>query len=228
MPFSTPDETPGLPEGKVVSVNVGQVQTIDWLGQTITTGIWKFPVAGRVAARGCSLDGDAQADRRAHGGRDKAIYAYAHADIQWWVEQLGRPLEHGSFGENLTIEGVDVSHAVVGERWAIGSAVFEVSQPRIPCYKLGARLGDQNFPPRFAAAGLPGAYLRIVTEGEVEAGHAVRVVHRPAHGLTVADVSEIYHRAHDRAAEMLRAPELAAMWHQWAEKLARTTVKASA
>src|SRR5688572_2320652 len=106
-------ETEPLSVRRLVSVNVGQVRTIEWLGQTVTTGIWKTPVEGRVAARGVQLAGDAQADRRAHGGRDKAVYAYAYADSQWWADQLGRPVDLGGFGENLTIEGLDVSHAVV-------------------------------------------------------------------------------------------------------------------
>ncbi len=206
------------PFGRVVSVNVGQPRTLDWLGQSVTTSIWKFPVAGRVAAQGVNLAGDAQADRRAHGGTDKAVYSYAQEDADWWAWELGRPVEPGSFGENLTLAGVDVTGAVVGERWAIGTALFEVAQPRIPCFKLGARLGDPGFPPRFAAAGRPGAYLRILQAGEVGAGDTVAVVHRPAHGLTVGDVAHIYHEDHGRAADLLRVPELAPVLRGWAEK----------
>ena len=212
-----------LPLGRVVSVNVGQPRTLDWLGQSVTTSIWKFPVAGRVAAQGVNLAGDAQADRRAHGGPDKAVYSYAQEDADWWAWELGRPLEPGSFGENLTLAGVDVTGAVVGECWAIGAAVFEVAQPRIPCFKLGARLGDPGFPPRFAAADRPGAYLRIVEAGEVGAGDAVRLVHRPAHGLTVGEVAHIYHHDRRRAADLLAAPELAFVLRGWAEKQAGET-----
>ena len=103
------------PVGRVVSVNVGQPRTLDWLGESVTTSIWKFPVAGRVAARGVNLAGDAQADRHAHGGPDKAVYSYAQEDADWWAWDLGRPLAPGSFGENLTLSGVDVTGAVVGE-----------------------------------------------------------------------------------------------------------------
>lgn len=206
------------PVGRVVSVNVGQPRTLEWLGQQVTTSIWKFPVTGRVAVQGVNLAGDDQADRRAHGGRDKAVYSYAQEDADWWSWELGRPLEPGSFGENLTLAGVDVTGALVGERWAIGTALFEVCQPRIPCFKLGARLGDPGFPPRFAAAGRPGAYLRILEEGEVGAGDLVQVVHRPTHELTVGDVAHIYHRDHRRAGDLLRIPELSSVLRHWAEK----------
>src|SRR5690242_9734402 len=127
--------------GRVLSVNVGRPRTITWLGQTATTAIWKEPLAGRVAVRGVNLAGDTQADRQVHGGPDKAVYVYAAEDTGWWEGELGLPLVPGNFGENLTLAGVDVTGAVVGETWAIGTAVLQVAQPRIPCWKLGARLG---------------------------------------------------------------------------------------
>ncbi|HMA37358.1 MAG TPA: MOSC domain-containing protein, partial [Chloroflexia bacterium] len=170
---------------------------------------------------GVNLAGDDQADRTVHGGPDKAIYVYAADDTAWWEQTLGRALGPGAFGENLTLAGVRVTAAVIGERWAIGSTVLEVAQPRVPCWKLGARMGDPAFPPRFAAAGRPGAYLRIVEPGDVGAGDAVRVVHRPAHGLTVGDVARIYHQDRAEAAAFLRAPELAVGWQHWAENQLR-------
>lgn len=163
----------------VISVNVGLPRAIEWLGKRDTTAIWKAPVEGRVPVAGVNLAGDDQADRRFHGGPDKAAYAYAREDYDWWSRELDRPLHPGTFGENLTLEGVDVTAAVVGERWAIGSALLEVAQPRTPCWKIGARMNDPDFPVWFAAAGRPGAYLRIVAEGEVGAGDAVEVVERP-------------------------------------------------
>jgi MOSC domain-containing protein YiiM len=125
-----------------------------------------------------------------------------------------------SFGENLTIRGVDVTGAEVGERWRVGGTLLEVAQPRIPCFKLGIRMGSQRFPRQFAAAGRPGAYLRILAEGEVAAGDPVEVVHRPGHGLTVAEVSRIYHDDHADAARLLQVPELAGTWRRWAERFA--------
>jgi MOSC domain-containing protein YiiM len=206
--------------GVVESVNVGTPREVSWRGRTVTTAIWKDPVRGRVRVRGVNVDGDRQANLEVHGGVDKALYAYAAEDLEWWAGQLGREVPPGSFGENLTVRGVDVSGALVGERWRAGGTLLEVSQPRIPCFKLGIRMGSQRFPSHFAAAGRPGAYLRILAEGAVAAGDPVEVVHRPGHGLTVAEVSRIYHQDHAGAARLLQVPELSGSWKQWAERLA--------
>jgi MOSC domain-containing protein YiiM len=136
----------------VESVNVGTPRAVGWRGRTVTTAIWKAPVVGRVAVRGVNVDGDEQGDRKVHGGVDKALYAYAAEDYDWWAEQLGRGLGPGTFGDNLTTRGLEVSAAVVGERWRAGATLLEVAQPRIPCFKLGIRMGSQRFPRRFAAA----------------------------------------------------------------------------
>jgi MOSC domain-containing protein YiiM len=202
----------------VESVNVGTPRAVSWRGRTVTTAIWKAPVVGRVAVRGVNVDGDEQGDRKVHGGVDKALYAYAAEDYDWWAEQLGRGLGPGTFGDNLTTRGLEVSAAVVGERWRAGATLLEVAHPRIPCFKLGIRIGSQRFPRRFAAAGRPGAYLRILAEGEVAAGDPVEVVHRPGHGLTVTEVSRIYHGDHAGAARLLEVPELADGWKQWAAR----------
>lgn len=204
--------------GRLLSVNVGTPREIEWLGIRVQTSIWKAPVEGRVSVRGVNVAGDDQADRIAHGGWDKAVYAYAREDEEWWEAELGRPIDLGGFGENLTTEGVDVNGAVIGERWSIGTVLLEVSQPRVPCSKLGARMGDPSFPPRFAAAGRPGAYLRILREGELAAGDEIRVVDRPGHGFTVGDVAAIYHRDRVRAPALLEVPELASGWRTWALK----------
>ena len=201
---------------RVISVNVGAVRSVEHRGRTVTTGIFKEPVAGRVTARGVNVDGDDQADRVNHGGPDQALYAYAGEDIEWWSEQLGRPLESGTFGENLTTRGLDVTDAVVGERWRIGNAVFEVSAPRIPCFKLGIRMGDGRFPQRFARAGRPGAYLRIIQPGDIGAGDEIRVEDEPTHDVTVGLVARAYHDDHSLAEQLLAAPELGAGWRQWA------------
>jgi MOSC domain-containing protein YiiM len=175
---------------RLLSVNAGRPAQIGLRrGRPVLSSIGKAPVEGRVAVRGVNVEGDDQADRRVHGGPDKAVYAYAAEDIAWWAEQLGRPLGPGAFGENLTVEGVDVTGAVVGERWDVGSVELEVCQPRLPCFKLALRHGDPQMVRRFAKAGRPGAYLRIVREGEIGAGDAVAVRDRPDHGVTVALVS---------------------------------------
>jgi MOSC domain-containing protein YiiM len=203
----------------VLSVNVGTPREIEWLGQTVRTAIWKVPMEGRLAVRGVNVAGDEQADLENHGGVDQALYCYAWEDTTWWESQLGKPLEYGNFGENLTLQGVDITGALIGERWAIGTAVFEVSQPRVPCFKLGARMGDPHFPPRFAKAGRPGAYLRILQEGEVGADDPVEILHHPTHGVTVGDVHHVYHHAHDRAELLLQVPELSPGWQAWARKV---------
>jgi MOSC domain-containing protein YiiM len=208
--------------GVVESVNVGTPREIRWRGQTVRTAIWKDPVPGRVRVRGTGVDGDEQGNPEVHGGVDKALYAYAAEDYEWWATELGRRPAPGTFGENLTVRGVDVSGALVGERWRVGGTLLEVSQPRTPCFKLGIRMGSQRFPRRFAAAGRPGAYLRILEEGEVAAGDPVEVAHRPGHGLTVAEVSRIYHEDHAAADRLLQVPELADIWKQWAERFATT------
>jgi MOSC domain-containing protein YiiM len=186
----------------------------------VRTAIWKDPVAGRVKVSGHKVEGDEQGNPEVHGGPDKAVYAYAAEDYAWWGAELGLELGPGTFGENLTLRGIDVSNALVGERWRVGGALLEVAQPRTPCFKLGIRMGSQRFPARFAAAGRPGAYLRILAEGEVGAGDPAEVVHRPGHDLSVAEVSRIYHDDHAGAGRLLQVPELAGTWRSWAEKFA--------
>jgi MOSC domain-containing protein YiiM len=212
--MSTSRDTISTPH--VLSVNVAQPRTVVWQGREVTSAIWKAPVAGSVDVRGVNLDGDDQADRHAHGGPDKAVYAYAQSDYTFWREQFGVAVEPGLFGENLTIAALDVSHALVGERWQIGSVLLEVSQPRIPCYKLGMRLQDRHFPPRFAAAERPGAYLRIVREGTLQAGDAVAVVHRPDHEVSVAYIARAYHTDRSLLPRLLEIDALSASWRDWA------------
>jgi MOSC domain-containing protein YiiM len=172
------------------------------------SSIFKVPVEGPIRVEGVNLGGDQQADRRVHGGPEKAVYGYAREDADWWQDVLGIDIANGMFGENLTIEGLDVSGAVIGERWRIGSAELEVCQPRLPCSKLGIRFGDPKMVKRFAQASRPGAYLRIFAEGELAAGDELEVTHRPEHGVTVALVSDAVLKDRSLAARVLTAPEL--------------------
>ncbi len=174
--------------GRVLSVNVGRPRPVERMGQLRATAIRKQQVDGQVAVRGVNVDGDEQADRRVHGGPDQAVYAYAREDYAWFERELGQSLEPGTFGENLTLEGIDVSGARVGERWTVGSVVLEVTRPRLPCWKLGDRMRDQRFVARFADAERFGAYLRIVREGELASGDSVRVDRAGADEQTVRDV----------------------------------------
>jgi MOSC domain-containing protein YiiM len=153
----------------------------------------------------------------AHGGPDKAVYAYAVEDARWWEQEIGRSLAYGEFGENLTTEGIEVNDALVGERWEIGTLVLEVSEPRIPCWRLGVRMNDKMFPRRFTEALRPGAYLRIVVEGDVGAGDETRVVERPDHDLTIRDVFRIYTRDRDEVERLLAIPRMSESWRRWAD-----------
>lgn len=202
---------------RVLSVQVGGPQEYEWLGRRLTSSIVKHPVDGPVRARGVNLDGDDQADRAQHGGADKAVYAYAREDEQWWEDQLGRPLLPGGFGENLTTVGLDLARAVIGERWRVGTAVLQVSEPRTPCWKLGMAMGDKRFPRRFAAARRTGVLLRIATEGVLRAGDAIDVLDRPAHGVTADAVNRVYYGDDRDLAPLYAAPELAAHWREWAD-----------
>jgi MOSC domain-containing protein YiiM len=205
--------------GAVLSVNLADVRTIEHRGKPVRTGIWKLPADGRVAAGPLGLDGDVQADRSVHGGVDMAIYAYAREELDWWEGEVDRSLENGTFGENLTTTDVDVSGALVGERWQIGETLCEVCAPRIPCWKLGVRMGDPRFLKRFARALRPGAYLRVVERGTVAAGDPIEVVARPDHDVSVRLVAEAM--LHDRslAPRLLAAPALAADVREWAQSV---------
>ncbi len=201
---------------RVVAVNVGAIRHVEWRGRDVTTGIWKLPVDGRVALRGVNFAGDDQADRTVHGGPDKAVYAYAREDYDYWHD-AGMDVEPAMFGENLTTEGIDLSSSIVGERWAVGSTVLEVAQPRLPCYKLGIRVGDDTFLKRFLAAHRTGAYLRVIEEGDVGTGDEIEVVLRPGHGITIRDMVRALKDS--RLAESLRVvPGLPAFWQEVAEE----------
>jgi MOSC domain-containing protein YiiM len=201
---------------RVISVNVGGARNVEWRGEVVRTAIWKRPVTGRVALRGVNFDGDDQADRTVHGGPDKAVYAYAREDYDFWRDHHGIDTSAGLFGENLTLEGLDLSSVLAGERWSVGSMELEVSQPRLPCYKLGIRMADPRFPKRFQAVGRMGAYLRIVREGDVGAGDAVEVVSRPEHGVSLADFV-LALRDRSKAEALVQVARLPAFWKHVAE-----------
>jgi MOSC domain-containing protein YiiM len=206
--------------GRLVSVNLAEPREIPYRGRTVRTGIWKLPAAGRVHAGAEGLEGDAVVDRRYHGGIDKAVYAYSTEDYAWWSEQLGEQLEPGRFGENLTTEGIDLLDARVGDRWRVGDALLEVSEPRIPCFKLGVRMGNLGFVKRFAKGLRLGAYLRVLDPGELGTGDEIVPIGRPKHDVTVQLVGRA--RLEDRglAEQVLTAPEISDEWRRWAERAA--------
>jgi MOSC domain-containing protein YiiM len=207
--------------GRIEAVNVGEPRPVEVNGHTVWTAIWKSPVEGRLTLRGVNLAGDDQADRTVHGGPDKAVYAYAIEDIDWWEAQINGTLGPGVFGENLTVRGLPVSEAVIGERWTVGTTLLEVAQPRLPCFKLGLRMDDPRFVKRFAAANRPGAYLRIVREGDIGRGDQIDVVSRPAHGVTSALVSRAILGEPELLAAALQAAELPAGLRAWMRKRVR-------
>jgi MOSC domain-containing protein YiiM len=175
---------------RVVSVNVGRPAPLVTGKRVVQSAIGKTPVEGPVAVRGVNLEGDDQADRSVHGGPDQAVYAYASEDIAYWSDVTGLDLGPGAFGENLTTAGIDVSGARIGERWRIGTVELRVTGPRIPCFKLEARIGVRGFQRAFLHAGRPGAYFAITQEGELQAGDAIEILHRPGpRRLTAADRS---------------------------------------
>jgi MOSC domain-containing protein YiiM len=180
---------------KLLTVNVGRAVPSEHTDAENGTGIDKRPVAGPVAVAppgpkgtaGGGLAGDSVADHRHHGGDDQAVYAYAREDLDEWQRELGRTLHNGAFGENLTTWGVDVTGALIGERWRIGGGpLLEVTSPRIPCRTFQGWLGEHGWIKRFTQAQVPGAYLRVLVPGELRAGDPVDVVHRPDHGVSVA------------------------------------------
>jgi MOSC domain-containing protein YiiM len=176
---------------RVISVNVGLPRTVIWAGRSVTSSIWKEPVDGRVVLEGVNLHGDDQADRRVHGGPDKAVYAYATEDYEWWADVLGQDLDAGTFGENLTTEGIDLGTCVIGQEWQVGTAVLQVAQPRQPCFKLGMRMGDADFVELFGSSGRSGTYLRIRQPGDIGAGDPIVTSDPPSHGLTVGDLEAV-------------------------------------
>ena len=204
--------------GRIVSVNVGQPTSVEWRGRIVTSSIWKEPVSGRRWLRGVNVDGDDQADRRVHGGPTKAVYAYAEEDYAWWSNALGVTLEPGTFGENLTVTGVDLADRVVGERWRIGTALVRVTEPRIPCFKLGMRMGDAAFVERFAEAARPGTYLAIESAGDVGVGDSIELLHQPDHGVTIGSVERAYHGHPELRQRLVELDDLSDSWRHWAAR----------
>jgi MOSC domain-containing protein YiiM len=203
-------------DARVVSVNVGEPRAVEWRGRVVLTAIFKQPVAGPVPLRRLNLDGDRQADLAVHGGRDKAIYAYPAEHYEAWAEALGRTLEWGAFGENLTVEGLPLeTDLALGDRIRAGTAELVVVQPRIPCFKLGIRFGDPGMVKRFLEAERTGYYLRVEHEGEVAAGDAAVVVSRHESGVPVSEITRLYARDREDAEGLRRILSVDALPDNW-------------
>lgn len=187
-----------MANARVISVNTGRTRAAAWAGRIQRTAIDKRPAAGPLAIGRLGVHGDEQADGKHHGGAEQAVYAYAREDLDWWVECLGLELGNGTFGENLTTAGLDVSGALLGETWQVGSAAVQVRSVRIPCGVFAGWMGEQyaaqrGWVKRFAAAGRPGAYLKVLTEGTAGPGDPIEVLHRPAASVTVAEAMRAYY-----------------------------------
>jgi len=178
---------------RLVSVNVGLPREVTWKGRTVTTGIFKSPVSGPVALRRHNLAGDGQAGLDVHGGPTKAVYAYPARHYEDWRRELPEvEFVWGNFGENLTIDGVDEDAVRIGDEMQVGTARLVVTEPRMPCFKLGIRFGDPGMVKRFLESGRSGFYLGVVEEGEVQAGDDVTLLSQHPDGLTVADVTRLF------------------------------------
>jgi MOSC domain-containing protein YiiM len=216
----------------VVSVNVGLPAQTVWRGRTVSTAIFKRPATGPVAVRRLNVDGDRQADLTVHGGPDKAVYAYPAEHYPPWEAELGAALSWGTFGENLTLAGLPLEDELaVGDRLRIGSVELTVTQPRLPCLKLGIRFGDPGMVRRFLASGRTGYYLRVDVEGTLAAGDAVELVHRHPARTPVSEVTRL-HRRHEDHAAVRRLLENDALPDDWRayfrERIARSGSAAGA
>ncbi len=209
---------------QVISVNVGKPRPVEWNGRRVMTGIFKEPVSGRVQMRRLNLDGDRQADLSVHGGPDKAIYVYPSEHYPFWRSELpGHELAWGAFGENLTSEGWWEDEVHIGDQFRIGTAEVVVTQPRMPCFKLGIRFGRDDVIPRFLESGRPGFYLRVLQEGAVAAGDAMERIAEDPHRVTVVDVVSLYlDRDGSIGRDLLeRATQVEALPQSWREHLLR-------
>jgi MOSC domain-containing protein YiiM len=213
---------PSVEVTRVVSVNVGVPRTVRWKGRDVTTGIFKEPVEGRIALRRLNLDGDRQADLSVHGGAAKAAYAYPLEHYPFWREELGENLPFGAFGENLTVEGLPLEdEAAVGDRLRVGTAELVVTQPRLPCYKLGLRFGREDMVKRFLASRRTGYYLAVALEGDVGAGDAVETLARHPARIPVAEITRVYASDRDDLATIERLVALDALPEDWRSHFAK-------
>jgi MOSC domain-containing protein YiiM len=215
---------------KLLSANVGLPREVQWNGRIIRTSIFKAPVAGRIHVRKINLDGDQQSDLTVHGGVDKAVYVYPSEHYAFWREDLPQgDLGWGAFGENFTTEGeLDDSAVHVGDRFRGGSAEFVVTQPRIPCFKLGIRFGRADMVKRFLHSGRNGFYLAVAEEGEVAAGDSIEVVALDQNGVTIADIVQLYTSDTAKQELLQRVTELVALPESWRAYFRKRLSKADA
>ena len=201
---------------KIISVNVGLPKLVERNGEPVSTGIFKQPVAGRVMLRTLNLDGDRQADLSVHGGPSKAVYVYPSEHYEYWRQELPEmELPWGMFGENFTTEGLDEAELNIGDQFRIGSAVVMVTEPRLPCYKLGIRFGRTDIIKKFLVSERTGFYLAVLQEGEVAAGDRFELIEKNEPSVRVSDVTRLYTREKHNLDLLHRAIEVEALTEGW-------------
>jgi ferredoxin-NADP reductase/MOSC domain-containing protein YiiM len=210
-------DSTGTHDGAVLlSVNVGMPRDVSWQGKTVHTGIWKQPVPGPVLARRRNLDGDGQGDLNGHGGEQRAVLVYQIDSYRHWAEHFGRDdFTHGQFGENFTVDGLPDDEVCIGDRYRIGEAEFEVTQPRVTCYRVGLRLGEPQMPALLVSHHRPGFYCRVITEGRVRAGDRIVQTSTGRHGLTVAQTDALLYLPGRDTAKLRLAVDIPALSPGW-------------
>jgi MOSC domain-containing protein YiiM len=206
---------------RLVSVNTGMPREVIWHGRSVTTGIYKEPMEGRVAVRKLNLQGDGQADLTVHGGVDKAVYCYATGHYAYWRKELpGRELPAGMFGENLTIDDFTEDSVHLGDRFSVGTAEVVVTQPRLPCHKLGVRFGSDDMVKRFLASGRTGFYVAVKREGDVGVGDEIQLTARDGNAVPVSEITRLYVAKRwglDDIAVLQRALQVTSLPESWKE-----------
>ena len=206
---------------KLLSVNVTAIiHHEDWAGSVGKTGIDKRSILGRVAIENDGVEGDSVLDTKNHGGKDQAVYAYAREDANWWEKEIGLAIENGKFGENLTTIGVDVTNAVIGEIWKIGTTTLQVTMPRIPCKVFEGFWQRPSLIKEFTQAQRPGAYLRILEEGYLSAEDEIEIQSIPKHGITIKDLFAAKSGERSKIKDINEIPQLAPKFKDWAQKIA--------
>src|SRR6266478_8855698 len=201
---------------RLLSVNVGLPRDIAWHGKTVHTAIWKDPVQGRRMVRRLNIDGDGQGDLEGHGGEHRAVFVYQIESYRYWQDRLSRSdFTYGQFGENFTVDGLSDDDVCVGDRYRIGEALFEVTQPRVTCYRVGIRMNEPQMAALLTSSGKPGFYLRVLQEGEVEAGDEIVKVADGPERITVAEINGMLYLNNHSREQLERALRLPALSPGW-------------
>ncbi len=217
---------------RLLSVNVGLPRDVEWKGRTVHTGVWKDSIPGRCRVHRLNLEGDGQGDLAGHGGEQRAVFVYQIESYHYWQEQLKRTdFVYGQFGENFTIEKLPDDTVCIGDRYQIGSALFEVTQPRVTCYRVGIRMNEPRMPALLTSSGRPGFYLRVLQEGDVGAGDEIVKVGEAHDRMTIAEINALLyspHYPHDQLERALHIKALSSGWRSSFEAILRSRASGNA